>query len=223
MSQYTQYVVSDVDPATANLDFNKIEKACGLFFDDNLRYKLKVSVVEYRNWKKTFQNIDAKKVQRYCQKIVKAVDVLLPFLSHLSTDKEGIEEYDPAVIGAVWNHTIPHDMRDKVSEGMMTVYLKKWRERAIEAQQIKGSTGQPSKIALRIFIRDLHPIFLAAGGTSRGYHYDDLHGGESGKFYNMVLAMLRQIDPDEATDSGIAKIIMRVIPVVQKSITDANS
>jgi len=256
MRPYTRCHVSTIDPSrlkAVNLDFDKIEKACGLSFNEDLRYKLKEAVVEYNNAKETYRTIDTQDVRRYLQKIADAIDTLMPVLSvlgakdprveqlrGLSTNKRalrnaakkmGVSErgmdglrwelraVDDPIVQAAWKHSIPHSMSRSVSEGMVRLYLEKWRGKAIEEQKLKGSAGKPQDTALRIFIYTfMHSIFIKAGGSGQGCcrdSYSDL-GGYAGQFHALVLELLKQIDSPKAVPSTIGETIMEMnfnIPV----------
>ena len=218
MNAYHPNHVSAIDAASlaaveANLDFSTLEEACGLSFNDDARYKLKEAACEYLNAKETFRHIGTKAARDYCKEIVEAVDVLMPVLTVLGNDKSDLGTHDPVIIGAVWHETIPHAINSADCEEHVRRYLKLWRERALEAQGVTGDAGRPPNQALRIFLHDyLHPIYIKAGGTGRGSHYDDAKGHHVGAFYNLALAMLRQIDPSNASESALPIIIKKVIP-----------
>jgi len=189
-----------------DLDFGKIEKACMLSFSGGLRYDISYGSALYNLSKMANRNIPTKEARAYLGKIVDAVDILVPVLE-VGRERFSEGDNEKLILQSVWLHTLPTEEEEHVIKMLLN-----WKERALEACKRGGSSGRPRNNALRIFVKNFaHSIYLDAGGQGRGCHVDRSSGQFVGPFYEMIMAILSQLDPEMAKPASVGAIIMEEI------------
>lgn len=210
-SRITVHSISLDRLATIQLDFDKIESACGLTFNDELRLDLKNAIAEYQDAKVRYEKIPAEEVKRYLGKVIHAIEILSPVLD-ISNPTVAPEINLEPVLQAVWKHSRPYKSHHP-EEHVIKRYLEDWRDLALEAKKLKGSRGKPLNIALRTFLcYYLYPAFLKAGGAGRGCFVDREDGKYTGPLYALALEILNQVDPKKVRPANLGQVIMSVIP-----------
>lgn len=208
MSQYSRVTVHTISlNSLPELDFSKIESSCGLTFDGRQRLDLQCAVAEYNNAKVAFENIPAKDVKAYLSKVIQSIDVLTPILAVANPGGDP-DINSKSVFQSIWFHTRPYQ-RYHPGEFVIKRYLEDWKDRALEAKELKGHPGQPRDFVLQTLIMFASPVYESAGGALPGCFANiqsDNH--YSGPFYGLVCEIVRQTDGCVMAPSGIGKAIL---------------
>lgn len=202
------------------LDFERIESAAQLTFNDEARQGLRWIVARYLRDDKAAQNIPAREVKSQLRKIANACRMLEAVLEIGNGGLVDEINAKPVLQAAWWHSHVPgveigtshvggrHPVL--ADEGDILNYLREWREQAERAAAFQVACGPATDEPSRKFLSDAHAIYSQAGGPGRGC-YPNVPDGYAGRFLEFVLAALAGAEQDPARSTW-AERILEAIP-----------